>query len=134
MSVARLVTAARTAALEAIASGTGIAAAGQTHGWTDSRAVFAAAEAGNEHARQILANVERALAMATWTILHTFMPEMIVLGGGIGEAYFARFAPAMQARIPLATMVPEGGTQLAKAQLGNDAGLVGAASLALQQA
>ncbi len=59
------------------------------------------------------------------------MPELIVLGGGIGDQHFEVFAPQMATLIPQATMVPAGGTRIVKAALGNDAGLVGAASLAL---
>ncbi len=117
--------------LETIASGTGIALAGASAGWSASRAVFEAAEGGDAAALAIIERVGDALAMATWTILHTFLPEVIVLGGGIGDVHFERFAPAMAARIPLATMVPAGGTRVVRATLGNDAGLVGAASLAL---
>lgn len=119
--------------LELIASGPGIAAAGAEAGWSDAREVFAADAAGDPDAVRILARVEKALMMATWTVLHTFMPEVIVLGGGIGEAHFDRFAPAMAARIPKATMVPQGGVQIVRATLGNDAGLVGAASLAFRR-
>jgi hypothetical protein len=39
----------------------------------------------------------------------------------------------MAALIPKATMVPPGGVRVVKAQLGNDAGLVGAAGLALSR-
>ncbi len=119
--------------LEAIASGTGIAAAGSDAGWPDSREVFAAEAMGDPTARRIIDRVRAALSTATWTILHTFMPEVIVLGGGLGEVHFDRLAPAMAARIPLATMVPAGGTRVVKAALGNRAGLVGAASLAFQR-
>jgi glucokinase len=117
--------------LESIASGTAIAAAGAELGLADSRAVFAAAAAGNRDAAAIIERAKAALAVAGWTILHTFMPELVVLGGGLVDDHFELFAPAIAERIPLATMVPAGGVRVAKAALGNDAGLVGAASLAL---
>lgn len=62
------------------------------------------------------------------------MPEPIVLGGGIVDEHYARFAPAIRSRIELATMVPRGGASVVKAALANDAALVGAASLALNAA
>lgn len=120
--------------LESIASGTAIAAAGAEFGLPDSRAVFAAAADGHSAANQILARVDSALVMATWTILHTFMPERIVLGGGIISDHFARFAAPMRAAIPLATMVPKGAVEIVPAQLANDAGTLGAARLALADA
>jgi glucokinase len=117
--------------LESIASGTAIAAAGAIEGFANSPQVFAAAAAGDPAARRIVEQVRGALAIATWTILHTFMPELIVLGGGIIDEHFDRFAAAIESRIVQATMVPKSGSRVVKASLGGDAGLVGAASLAL---
>jgi predicted NBD/HSP70 family sugar kinase len=71
------------------------------------------------------------MQVATWTVLHTFMPQMIVLGGGIMDEHYELLAPAVANTLPLATMVPPGGTCVVKAALSNRAGLVGAASLAL---
>ena len=71
------------------------------------------------------------MAAAAWTIAHTFMPERIVLGGGIIDEHYELFGPVVEAALAKATMVPSGGMSVAKAMLGNDAGLVGAASLVL---
>jgi glucokinase len=120
--------------LESLASGTAISAAGRAAGYADSRAVFAARALGRPDATAIVDRACCALATAAWTILHTFMPERIVLGGGVIGEHYERFAPAVEAQIGRSTMVPSGGTSVAKAQLGNDAGLVGAASLALTRA
>jgi glucokinase len=117
--------------LESIASGSALAAAGKSAGFADSRAVFMAAAAGNPAAGAIVERVQRALESATWIILHTFMPELIVLGGGIMDEHYELLSPAVTGRLPLATMVPTGGVRVVKASLSNQAGLVGAASLAL---
>lgn len=117
--------------LEAIASGTAVGEAGKQYGWEDSHAVLAAFEQGDRRATAIVDKVKRALGMATWTVLHTFMPDVIVLGGGLGGAQFELWQPAMEACLGRATMVPAGGVRIVRAELGNDAGLVGAASLAL---
>ncbi|HEX5447332.1 MAG TPA: ROK family protein [Pirellulales bacterium] len=117
--------------LESIASGTALADAGAAFGYADSREVFAAAAAGDAGARAIVERAQRAVAFAGWTILHTFMPELIVLGGGIAEEHFERFAAGIAEQIPRATMVPPGAVRVVRAALGNEAGLVGAASLAL---
>jgi glucokinase len=119
--------------LESIASGSAIAAAGKLAGFADSREVFSKAAAGNASARAIVEGVGRALEIASWTILHTFMPELIVLGGGVMDEHYTLLAPAVANQIPLATMVPPGGTRVVKATLSNRAGLVGAASLALMR-
>ncbi len=120
--------------LEAIASGTAVAEAGKAFGWDDSRAVLAACERGDANAARIIERVKRALEMATWTVLHTFMPEVVVLGGGLGDAQFELWRPAMEACAARATMVPVGSVRIVKAELGNDAGLAGAASLAFSEA
>lgn len=117
--------------LESIASGTAISAAGQAAGLENSREVFAKAAKGDPLAAAIVARAVAALGMATWTILHTFMPELIVLGGGVIDEHYDLFAPAVESQIAKATMVPPQGTRVVKAQLSNSAGIVGAASLAL---
>lgn len=117
--------------LESIASGTAIAAAGRAAGSADSRQVFAQAALADPAAGAIVANAVSALGMAAWTILHTFMPELIVLGGGVIDEQYELFAPAIESQILKATMVPPQGTRVVKAQLGNNAGIVGAAGLAL---
>jgi glucokinase len=117
--------------LESIASGTAIAAAGQAAGFGDSREVFAKAALGEQAALAIVARVQSALATAAWTILHTFMPELIVLGGGVMDEHYELLAPAVADTIGRATMVPPNAARVVRAQLGNDAGLIGAASLTL---
>lgn len=118
---------------ESFASGTAIGAAGKPFGFSDSRAVFAAAPR-DTNAAVIVQRAVNATAKATWTLLHTFLPERIVLGGGIGEAHFDWFAAAMREQIACATQIPKGRVEIIKAQLGNDAGVIGAACLALQTA
>ncbi len=120
--------------LESIASGTAISAAAQAVGIAYSRAVFERAATGDATARAIIQRVEAALATAAWTILHTFMPEIIVLGGGIMDEHYDQLAPAIETMIRKATMVPRGGARVAMAALGNDAGMIGAAGLALRNA
>jgi glucokinase len=119
--------------LESIASGTAIAATGAPH-FADARAVFAAAARGESAAVAIIERTRRGIETAAWTILHTFMPERIVLGGGIMDDHYALFAPSVAESIARSTMVPKPGTTVAKAGLSNDAGIVGAASLALRPA
>lgn len=123
-----------TGCLESIASGTAIGRAAELSGLTDSRDVFEKASLGHAGARQIVERVQAALATAAWTIVHTYMPELIVLGGGIIDEHYELFAPQMQQCIDRATMVPRGGVRVVRAVLGNDAGLVGAASLAFSNA
>lgn len=116
---------------ESLASGTAIAAAGKEFGFADSRAVFAAATR-DRNAAAIIQRAVHATATATWTLLHTCLPQRIVLGGGIGEEHFDSFATAMREQITRATQVPKTGIEIVKAARGNEAGVLGAAGLALR--
>jgi len=115
---------------ESLASGPAVAAAGRSLGFQDSRAVFAAA---SQHAgaAAIVQRAVDATATATWTLLHTCLPQCIVIGGGIGEEHFDRFATAMRAQVERAAQVPKGRVEIVKARLGKEAGVIGAACLAL---
>lgn len=113
---------------ESLASGTALAAAGKPLGFQDSRAVFAAA-AHDTRAAAIVERAVRATVTATWTLLHTCLPQRIVLGGGIGDEHFDRFAAAMRMQLARATQIPKTGIEIVKAARGNEAGVVGAAGL-----
>ena len=116
---------------ESVASGTAIASQGEPFGFEDCRAVFAAPP-DDANAAAVVQRAVDATATATWTLLHISLPRLIILGGGIGEQHFERFAPAMREQVLRATQIPKGSVEIAKACLGNDAGLIGAACLAFQ--
>jgi glucokinase len=116
---------------ESLASGTAIAAAGQAFGFKDSRAVFAAS-ARDANARAIIERAVNATVTAAWALLHTSLPQRIILGGGIGEEHFETFAAPMRVQIARATQIPKDRIEIVKAQLGNDAGVIGAACLAVR--
>jgi glucokinase len=120
--------------LEAIASGTAISRAAQEAGMGDSHQVFSRAAGGDERTRAIVARVADSLRIAVWTLLHTFMPEVIVLGGGIMDEHFEKLSARAVHSLGHSTMTPKGSVRIVKARLGNEAGLVGAASLALRAA
>jgi glucokinase len=83
-------------------------------------------------AAAIVESAVNATATAAWTIFHTFLPQRILLGGGLGEAHFDSFAPAIERQISLATQFSNRSVEIIKARLGNGAGVIGAACLALQ--
>lgn len=90
-----------------------------------------AGTAGDEFALEIFQRVGIYLGIAAANIVNTLNPEMIVIGGGVSAA-FDLFAPAareemMQRAFP----VPASRCRIVKAECGNDAGLLGAAWLAL---
>ena len=120
----------RSGCFEAIASGAAMTAAGKKIGFADSREIFETyIHQGGGGAKKIIERTLRAISTAAWTFLHTFMPESIIIGGGIGEQHFDLFAKCFQKAIKEATMVPSDGIKILKAKMGNQAGMVGAAYL-----
>ena len=114
---------------ESLASGSAIELAGQPIGFMSTRAVFEAAHSGNAEAQLIIDRALFAAATATWTLVHTYMPERIVLGGGMMQFHFELFAKAMRQSIENAVLVAKGEIEIVKATLGASAGVIGAASL-----
>jgi glucokinase len=118
--------------LESLASGTALAKAGRAEGFASAAEVFEKAGAGDESASSLVDRAVAAVASAFWTILHTFMPEKVVFGGGLMEHQFEVFVPALRERARLAEEAWGQRFQLSQAALGNDAGMVGAAFRALK--
>ena len=120
--------------IEAFAAGPALARAGAEFGYADAEAVFAAAEAGEEPAKAIVARSADAMETGVWSLIHAFLPEVILIGGGMGERHFALYLDAAERAIARAVLAPAGAIRVVKAALGNDAGMVGAAALMLGDA
>lgn len=121
-----LASAASMTRLESSASGFGIAAAATAGGWTgDARAVFDAARAGEAWAENIVQAAAAKLAGALVGLQALVDPQCVVIGGSVGlaDGFIERLRQALQGYG--AVFVPD----LVKAQLGADAGIVGAADL-----
>jgi len=118
--------------LESLASGTAITNSGRKHGFQSSYEVFQRAKSGNPIAREIIDQALRALSQATWILLHTFVPEMILLGGGIMDDNFDLFKNQIEETLRKAKLVEQITVKVSRAQLGNQAGIVGAAHLVMR--
>ena len=73
----------------------------------DAEAVFAAAESGAEPAQAIIARSADAMETAVWSLIHTFLPEVLLIGGGIGERHFALYREAAERAIARAVLAPD---------------------------
>jgi predicted NBD/HSP70 family sugar kinase len=92
--------------LEAAASASGIVRAarrGGMRGPVSARRVFEAAASGDERARAVVAEEARLLAKAICAVITAVDPDLIVLGGGIGQA--PGFAESVTAELDRITPV-----------------------------
>jgi glucokinase len=96
--------------------------------------VTRAALQGDEVARGILAEVGRRLGEGIAGFVNALDPQIVVVGGGVAEAGELILEPARKAfgdALEGARHRPE--VPIVAAQLGNDAGAIGAATLALEE-
>jgi predicted NBD/HSP70 family sugar kinase len=99
----------RRGSLEAAASAAGIVRAARKAGMrgpVTARHVFAAAGAGDARAVAVVAETALLVAKAICAVVTVVDPELIVLGGGIGQAPGFRDALALEVK-RLAPVVPE---------------------------
>jgi glucokinase len=127
--------------LEAFSSGTGIEhyvadelAAGHASSLTgkpSAREIADAANAGDELARQAYARAGEYLGVGVANYLHIFDPSIVILGGGVsmsGPLLFVPFEASLKKNVFHPRYLE--GLVIAKAQLGDDGGLLGALALA----
>jgi glucokinase len=135
--------------VEALASGTaiareGLAAAQAAPGSALGRALAEGTEVtgrlvtdaaldGDPAARGVLELVGKRLGVAFSSYANIFDPDLIVIGGGASRAGELLAAPARR-ELASRALPPMSHTRVALAELGPEAGLIGAATLALQEA
>ena len=135
--------------LEALASGRaidreGAAAAERVPGSALGQAVAAGrpvagglvtelARGGDPVAREVLDLVGRRLGAGLSSLVNAFQPEVIVIGGGAAAAGELLLGPARE--VALATALPplRDGVRIVAAELGPEAGMIGAGILALER-
>jgi glucokinase len=99
-----------------------------------SRAVADAAAAGDPLAAQLMHETAHYLAVGAVTLMHTFDPDLVLFGGGMIGAGKA-FLDDIRSRIrSIAFPIPAARTRVEFAQLGGDAGFIGAAGCARMNA
>jgi glucokinase len=97
-----------------------------------ARAVFEAAAVGDGLAARIVEETAFYLAVGATNMMHTIDPNMIVFAGGMIGAG-ARFLDRVRHHVrELAFPVPAARTQIRYAELGTDAGFIGAAACGRQ--
>ena len=124
----------RKGCLEALASGSAIGREGTERFGKPmkSEEVFQLAEQGDPTAKQILAEAVDALAFAIGAAANLFNPKKVILGGGVAEApEHLLIEPLRERLVPYTLPQVYEGLEVVRAQLGYDAGIMGAIALAL---
>lgn len=98
----------------------------------EAKPVFDAARAGDAVATAALEDMTRYLASALATMACILDCEAFVIGGGL-SASFDLLEPSLTAHYQSMTLPAQVDTPIRKAQLGNDAGMLGAAIYALEK-
>lgn len=134
----------KTGCLETIASATGIARLAQEavasgretclrdlKGTISSYDVYQACLQGDPFARQLFQHVGSTLASKLLTAVYLLNPEVIIIGGGVAEAGEFLLEPI---RTWIADHYPKlRGPKVCVGELGDSAGLIGAAAFAVRQ-
>ena len=94
--------------------------------WTDGRAIFTAAEAGNPEVLALLDAWTDEIAQGLAGMVHIFNPQLILIGGGVSAQQKLLIDP-IAAKVKASVMPAFAeGLEIRAAQLHNDAGMVGA--------
>lgn len=95
----------------------------------DARMVMDAARQGDQVAKEVVDEVSNALGVGMVNILHTFDPDVIVIGGGMSQN-LDLLLPTIQDVIRKRGLPHQRDREpIVKAELGDDMGLLGAAAL-----
>lgn len=93
-----------------------------------------AARAGDALAREILERAGYYIGLGIVSLLHNFDTQLFVLGGGVAINAWDSIYPVMRATFDEYAMPSmRAGVQIVPAELGDDAGLLGAAALVSEQ-
>ena len=95
------------------------------------RRIAEAAQAGDQLAIEVFAETGRYIGIALTSIAHILNPQIAVIGGGIAEAGEGLLFEPIRTELSKRAMDIPARMKIVKAHLGNNAGIVGAAMLAL---
>ncbi len=97
-----------------------------------SEEVYEAARQGSKAAVGVMRSTGRMLGIGIANLINIFNPERIVIGGGVKDAWTLFIEATREEILRRAFEVPAKRTEIVPSLLGDDAGVVGAAAVALQ--
>jgi glucokinase len=95
-----------------------------------SRAIAEAAQGGDPLAARLMRETARYLAVGAVSLMHTIDPDLVLFGGGMIAAGAILLDAIRRDVRAMAFPVPAAGTRVEYAELGGDAGFIGAAGCA----
>ena len=97
----------------------------------EGRTAFQAAEAGDEAALEVCRNYVNYLAGGLTSLINILRPEAVAIGGGVAAAPERLLLEPLREAVAKESFSRHGGriTKVLRAELGNDAGIIGAAML-----
>ncbi len=98
-----------------------------------SEQIYQAARDGETVACKVMKDMGRMLGIGIASLINIFNPQMIVLGGGVKDAWQLFINATQEEVMRRAFKVPAERTKIVPSLLGDDAGMVGAAAVALQK-
>jgi glucokinase len=98
-----------------------------------SEKVYQAAREGDAIAERVMKDMGRMLGIGIANLINIFNPQMIVIGGGVKDAWPLFIGATHEEVMKRAFQVPAERTEIVPSLLGDDAGMVGAAAAALQK-
>ena len=101
------------------------------NGAVEGRTAFQAAEMGDETALAVCRRYVEELALGVIDLVNILQPEAVALGGGVAAAPDRLLLEPLQDLVARECFAHRGGklTRIVRAELGNDAGIIGAAML-----
>jgi glucokinase len=94
--------------------------------------IYAAGMRGDELAREVFCSVGVYLGIALANLVNLINPELIVIGGGVASGWKLFEAPMFEQLRERSFSVPASRVKVVPAACGDDAGLLGAAFLAIE--
>jgi len=91
------------------------------------------AEAGDGMCLEVMGEIGHYVGVGLTNLITLYNPEVVVVGGGIAQAGELLLGPARRTVQARAMMVPASTARIVPAELGDDAGIVGAAVLVMRQ-
>jgi glucokinase len=116
---------------EAIASGPSFSLKAQAHGFADGKAAMERARHGDAKAKDLVDEEAAWLGFGFCSLLHLYSPDMLVVGGGLSTA-LDLMIEGIQRQIQRHAMPAFRSVPVVSAALGDNAGLVGVAALAME--